>query len=93
VDSIVDSRIIRGQQQYKVHWKGYPSSNDTWEFEANLNCDDLVKKFLKESEKNESAENDDKKNGQAKRKAARGKGRPSKKSKTVGNGKVRASKI
>ena len=31
VEKILDHRIYRGQQQWKVRWKGYGSENDTWE--------------------------------------------------------------
>lgn len=36
VDRILDSRLVRGQQQYLVRWKGYTAEHDTWEPEKNL---------------------------------------------------------
>ena len=31
VESVKDSRYLKGQLQYLVHWKGYDVSEDTWE--------------------------------------------------------------
>ena len=46
VDSILDSRFSRRQLQYLVHWKGFDSSEDTWEPAGNVaNAPDHVKDF------------------------------------------------
>ncbi|KNZ74069.1 Chromobox like protein, partial [Termitomyces sp. J132] len=37
VDQILDSRLVRGQPQYLVCWKGYGPEDDTWEPQKNLN--------------------------------------------------------
>ncbi|KAL3310909.1 hypothetical protein Ciccas_010514, partial [Cichlidogyrus casuarinus] len=36
VQDIVDDKIVRGQKFYKVRWKGYSPSEDSWEPESNL---------------------------------------------------------
>jgi len=36
VEFIVGKRTIGGQQQYRVRWKGWPPSTDTWEPRASL---------------------------------------------------------
>jgi hypothetical protein len=36
VDSVIGHKIMRKRPFYKVHWKGYPSYDDTWEPLANL---------------------------------------------------------
>lgn len=46
VESVLDSRLFKGQLQYFVHWKNYPVSERTWEPAQNLtNAADLVKEF------------------------------------------------
>lgn len=47
VEAIVDRRITRGTPQYLIKWKGWPSSENTWEDEENLSgCGLLLKDFL-----------------------------------------------
>jgi transposase InsO family protein len=36
VDEIVAHRLKRGYPQYKIHWRGYSSEEDTWEWEDNI---------------------------------------------------------
>lgn len=38
-----------GKVKYFIKWKGYPSSENTWEEGSNLNCPDLVEKFYQEN--------------------------------------------
>jgi hypothetical protein len=46
VEAVLDSRLVRGQRQYLVRWKGYGQFDDTWEPAANLqNAQDKVKEF------------------------------------------------
>jgi len=47
VESIVGSRIEGdGIHYYRVKWKGYPETENTWEPKLNLsNCKDLVAKY------------------------------------------------
>ncbi|XP_014288617.1 chromobox protein homolog 1 [Halyomorpha halys] len=62
VSKIVDTRKIRGKTQYKVHWDGYNTDEETWENESQLNCDELIDKYLKDkivSKGNDSEEDDD----------------------------------
>jgi len=37
----------RRQLQYLIKWKGYPSSNNTWEAAENVHAEDLVKEYHK----------------------------------------------
>jgi hypothetical protein len=49
VDNIVDHRpcTIPGQYEYKVHWAGYASTDDTWESADSVaSSNDLVQKYL-----------------------------------------------
>jgi hypothetical protein len=47
VDRIMDKRTHKGKTEYKIHWKGYHSSDDTWEPTENLSCPNKVKEFNK----------------------------------------------
>ncbi|KAE8741960.1 hypothetical protein FOCC_FOCC012521 [Frankliniella occidentalis] len=47
VSKIVDYVELKdGTRQFLVRWKGFTSKENTWEPEANLNCADLIEKFL-----------------------------------------------
>lgn len=56
VSKIVDFVNLKdGTRQFLVQWKGYSSKENTWEPEANLNCQELIDKFLEnEREREES---------------------------------------
>ena len=45
VEKILDKRTHYGKIQYLIKWKGYPSSEASWEPEENLNCPKLLKEF------------------------------------------------
>jgi len=47
VETIVNHRRHgrRRQLQYLIKWKGYPSSDNTWEAAQDVHADDLVKKY------------------------------------------------
>ncbi|XP_034249602.1 chromobox protein homolog 3 isoform X2 [Thrips palmi] len=47
VESILDSRVRHGKQQFKIRWKGYGPADDTWEDEENVDSPDLIAAFLK----------------------------------------------
>lgn len=40
-----------GTREFLVHWKRWSSEYNTWEPEANLNCQDLIEKFIERTEK------------------------------------------
>uniref|UniRef100_A0A1B6KYB4 Chromo domain-containing protein n=2 Tax=Graphocephala atropunctata TaxID=36148 RepID=A0A1B6KYB4_9HEMI len=40
-----------GSREFLVSWKGYKSNDDTWEPEAHLDCEDLIKKFMEKVQK------------------------------------------
>eukprot|EP01057_Protomagalhaensia_wolfi_P002074 Protomagalhaensia_wolfi_Nauph_80__2073@NODE_2326_length_1127_cov_8_031250_g1821_i0_p1_GENE_NODE_2326_length_1127_cov_8_031250_g1821_i0NODE_2326_length_1127_cov_8_031250_g1821_i0_p1_ORF_typecomplete_len322_score91_02Chromo/PF00385_24/3_8e15_NODE_2326_length_1127_cov_8_031250_g1821_i01281093 len=46
VESILDSRVIDGQEEYHVKWKGYSLNESTWEPKANIEPT-LIAKFKK----------------------------------------------
>jgi len=54
VESIIAKRIINGELKYRVKWKNYDSSENTWEPEENLHgCRDMLHHFQKQHKKKE----------------------------------------
>jgi len=51
VEEILDMRTHYGKKQYLIKWKGYSIDESSWEPEENLNYDELLKEFLKNSRK------------------------------------------
>ncbi len=46
MDRLMDRRVVRGQEQYLVRWKGYGAHEDTWEPTSNLtNAQDKLRDF------------------------------------------------
>lgn len=54
VEKLVEVRISKGNRQFLVRWKGYGESADTWENEKDLNCPQLIEKFLANEEEEET---------------------------------------
>lgn len=50
VDKIIDYSEEKKGRVFRIRWKGYAAKFDTWEPEDNLNCDDLIAKFMKKIE-------------------------------------------
>lgn len=46
VEMIVGDRIWRGKRQFLLKWKNYTSSDNTWEDEDDLQCEDLLAAYL-----------------------------------------------
>ncbi|KAM8721629.1 hypothetical protein ACLKA7_007502 [Drosophila subpalustris] len=47
VEAIVGHKTKRGESFFLVRWKGYGKDDDSWEPEAELNCDDLIEEYRK----------------------------------------------
>ncbi len=46
VARILDRRVVRGQEQFLIRWKGYGANEDTWEPLGNLgNNKELLRAF------------------------------------------------
>lgn len=54
VSKIIDYVNLKdGTRQFLVRWKGFKPKDDTWEPEANLNCTEMIEKFLAAEEEKE----------------------------------------
>ncbi len=47
VEQILSQRVLKGEVQYKIRWKGYDSKFDSWEPESCLSCPDLLADYNK----------------------------------------------
>lgn len=45
VESILDHKTTTDGRQYLIHWKGFDSTEDSWEKETNLHCPKLLKAY------------------------------------------------
>ena len=48
VDRVLDVRVVSGEVEYKVKWRGYTSKHNTWEPAAHLldyGAEDIVREF------------------------------------------------
>uniref|UniRef100_A0A1B6LRT6 Chromo domain-containing protein n=1 Tax=Graphocephala atropunctata TaxID=36148 RepID=A0A1B6LRT6_9HEMI len=48
VDEVVGVRMKNGKKEFKIRWKGYKANEDTWEPEAHLSCQDLIKAYIED---------------------------------------------
>lgn len=47
VERILDVQIHRNnKREFLIRWKGYSSNVDSWEPEENLNCKELIDKYM-----------------------------------------------
>ena len=45
IERILDRRVRSGVTEYFIKWQGYSDSDNTWEPESNLNCQELIQQF------------------------------------------------
>lgn len=56
MQDIIDHRKERGGKiVYRIRWKNYGASDDTWEPEATLSCPDIIKRYKAKCEKDDEA--------------------------------------
>ena len=51
VEDIVNDRIQSGKKQYLIKWVGFPSSQNTWENEENIFCEELKRNYETKKQK------------------------------------------
>ncbi|XP_063729249.1 chromobox protein homolog 3-like [Symsagittifera roscoffensis] len=54
VESILDKKFVNGEARYLLRWKGYDSSEDTWEPVEHLGCPALLEEFNRNWEKQQA---------------------------------------
>jgi len=57
VEKIIEVRFKKnGTKEFLIRWKGFSPADDTWEPEKNLNCPELIAKFMQKLEKAKTSE-------------------------------------
>jgi len=57
VDKIIEVHFKKnGTKEFLIRWKGFVQADDTWEPEKNLNCPELISKFMQKLEKAKTSE-------------------------------------
>ncbi|XP_003487128.1 chromobox protein homolog 5-like [Bombus vosnesenskii] len=57
VEKIIEVHFKKNKtREFLIRWKGFTSADDTWEPEENLNCPELITKFMQKVEKAKTTE-------------------------------------
>lgn len=57
VEKIIEVHFKKNKtREFLIRWKGFTSADDTWEPEENLNCPELIAKFMQKVEKAKNSE-------------------------------------
>lgn len=51
VENIVAHKIKDKKRYFKIKWKGYPTEQNTWEPEGDLNCNEILTQYLEKHPK------------------------------------------
>jgi len=47
VEKILRMKTVKGKRVFYIKWKGFPDSDNTWEPEEHLDCEEILAQFLK----------------------------------------------
>ena len=47
-------KLQGGRREFLIRWVGHGAEDDSWEPESNLDCDDLIDKFMDKLEREEN---------------------------------------
>lgn len=47
VEMILNDRMVKGQHEYLVRWKGYTAKYDLWVKKKDLSCSKILKEYMK----------------------------------------------
>lgn len=57
VEKIIEVHFKKnGKRDFLIRWKGFSAADNTWEPEENLNCPELIDKFMQKLEKMKTAD-------------------------------------
>ncbi|KOC63455.1 Chromobox protein like protein 3, partial [Habropoda laboriosa] len=57
VERIIEVHFKKNKtRQFLIRWKGFTAADDSWEPEENLNCPELIEKFMRKVEKAKTTE-------------------------------------
>src|SRR5690242_4647544 len=45
IQGILDDRMVAGQQEYKIHWKGFKIEESTWEPDFHIHDEGMIRKY------------------------------------------------
>ncbi|RVD92731.1 Heterochromatin-associated CHROMO domain protein [Tubulinosema ratisbonensis] len=61
VEEILDSRNYLGKKQYYIKWEGYDHQHNTWEYEKDIFCKDLIQEYENKKKKLQDKKKEEKK--------------------------------